>query len=188
MPPFPYPGFRRLPASSVCVYEKSLSQENKTHKYTNNFNISFAPSNQQQKTHVKGHVKGTIFLAKIVSSISCHVTWKFSVFLDCTIPSSQNLPVILPLRIVHTSNVIPHRSIKCLDGPCDLGTNDHKPHHIWWQSKSGTEKPIPFDGVPFYLVGTSVLEYQHGMDRNIYQKKKHATFVVNITICLFYLP
>ena len=76
MPPFPYPGFRRLLASPVCVYKKSFSQENKTHKYTNNINISLTPSNQQQKTHVKD----AILLVKIVSSISCHATWRFNVF------------------------------------------------------------------------------------------------------------
>ena len=60
-----------------------------------------------------------------------------------------------------------------------LSTNlkDNASRRVLWQSKSNskTEAAIPFDGVPYALVGTYVLECQHGVDRNIYQKNKHAS-------------
>ena len=49
-----------------------------------------------------------------------------------------------------------------------------KSHRIAWEAKIGNED-IPFDGVPYYVVGFQVLECQHGKDRNIYQKQKHAS-------------
>ena len=49
------------------------------------------------------------------------------------------------------------------------------PHRIHWEAKVGPHGSIPFDGVPFYVVGTHIMECQHGIDRNLYQKRKHAS-------------
>lgn len=48
-----------------------------------------------------------------------------------------------------------------------------KSHRIAWEAKIG-DVNIPFDGVPYYVVGFQVLECQHGKDRNVYQKQRHA--------------
>ncbi len=49
-----------------------------------------------------------------------------------------------------------------------------KPHRISWEANLG-QVEMPFDGIPFYVVGFQVLECQHGKDRNLYQKQKHAS-------------
>ena len=46
-----------------------------------------------------------------------------------------------------------------------------KPHRISWEANLG-QVEIPFDSIPFYVVGFQVLECQHGKNRNLYQKQK----------------
>ena len=54
----------------------------------------------------------------------------------------------------------------------DIGKTSHR---LQWEAKIGPNGIIPFDGIPFYVLGTQILECQHGTDRNMYQKRKHAS-------------
>ncbi len=49
-----------------------------------------------------------------------------------------------------------------------------KNHRVTWEANLGPTE-LPFDGIPFYVVGFQVLECQHGKDCNLYQKRKHAS-------------
>jgi hypothetical protein len=68
-----------------------------------------------------------------------------------------------------------------------IDLNDGASRRVLWESKSSskTEAAIPFDGIPYFLVGNHVLECQHGVDRNVYQKNKHASKfqVIFPTVC-----
>lgn len=45
---------------------------------------------------------------------------------------------------------------------------------ILWQQEETRENTLPeFDGVPYILNGTKVLECQYGVNRSAYQKKNH---------------
>lgn len=50
-------------------------------------------------------------------------------------------------------------------------------HKIFWhqdEQKIRTENYTPmYDGIPYILLGSKLLECQYGIDRNVYQKQKH---------------
>ena len=43
----------------------------------------------------------------------------------------------------------------------DIGKTSHR---LQWEAKIGPNGIIPFDGIPFYVLGIQILECQHGTD------------------------
>lgn len=50
--------------------------------------------------------------------------------------------------------------------------SDYDGHRIHWEVKKGLPE-IPYDGVPFIILGYEVRECQHGPDRNIQKKEQY---------------
>jgi hypothetical protein len=55
-----------------------------------------------------------------------------------------------------------------------------KGHRLLWEDFANSKKEatdtsstrIPYDGVPFMVLGTKILDCQHGIDKHVHSKKK----------------
>ena len=61
-------------------------------------------------------------------------------------------------------------------------------HRIHWEDTKSTKDGLKFDGVPFMILDTMLLDCQHGSDRHVAAKKKRASKTVSAVILLFFLP
>ena len=60
-----------------------------------------------------------------------------------------------------------------------------KGRRLLWEDIKQTNGPqqLTFDGIPFIIMGETVLDCQHGVDRNLKLKLKNKTQVLNEQAC-----